>query len=83
MKHFLGETYEEITQLLQGYIQNEVDLNPDGTCRENCAEYTYTKSHGCYQNLYCRQQRRCNGKIVNCKFVDSDMWICPAVSKNK
>ncbi|KAJ8931393.1 hypothetical protein NQ314_015699 [Rhamnusium bicolor] len=77
-KHVKGETYEEITQLLQGYVQNEVDLNPEGTCRENCAEYTYTKSHNCFKNLYCRQQRRCNGKIINCQFFDSDMWICPA-----
>ncbi|XP_018572018.1 uncharacterized protein LOC108911535 isoform X1 [Anoplophora glabripennis] len=77
-KHVKGETYEEITQLLQGYIQNEVDLNSEGTCRENCVEYTYTKSHSCFKNLYCRQQRRCNGKIINCQFFDSDMWICPA-----
>lgn len=80
-KHVAGETYVEITQLLQGYVQNEVDLNPEGTCRESCSEYTYTKSHSCYQNLYCRQQRRCNGKIINCQFIDSDMWVCPAVSK--
>lgn len=79
-RQFLGETYVEVTQLLQGYVQNEVDLNPEGTCRESCSEYTYTKSHSCYQNLYCRQQRRCNGKIINCQFFDSDMWICPAVS---
>nr|CAI5866840.1 unnamed protein product [Callosobruchus analis] len=77
-KHIKGETYEEVTQLLQGYVQNEVDLNPEGTCRENCAEYTYTKSHGCYKNLFCQQQRRCNGKIINCHFYDADMWICPA-----
>ncbi|XP_072395983.1 uncharacterized protein orion isoform X2 [Diabrotica undecimpunctata] len=76
--HVKGVTYEETTQILQGYVQNEVDLNPDGTCRENCAEYTYTKSHGCFQNLYCRQQRRCNGKIIDCRYFDSDMWICPA-----
>ncbi|CAH1116052.1 unnamed protein product [Phaedon cochleariae] len=77
-KHIKGDTYEEITQLLQGYVQNEVDLNSEGTCRENCAEYTYTKSHDCFKNLYCRQQRRCNGKIINCRYFDSDMWICPA-----
>lgn len=77
-KHISGTTYVEVTQLLQGYVQNEVDLNPKGTCSESCAEYTYTKSHSCYKNLYCRQQRRCNGKIINCRFVDSDMWVCPA-----
>lgn len=77
-KQVKGETFIEITQFLQGYVQNEVDLNPEGTCSETCADYTYTKSHSCFKNLYCREQRRCNGKIINCKFVDSDMWVCPA-----
>ncbi|KAF5282500.1 hypothetical protein FQR65_LT14270 [Abscondita terminalis] len=77
-QHILNETYIEVTQLLQGYIQNEVDLNPKGTCSESCSEYTYTKSHSCFKNLYCNQQRRCNGKIINCRYVDSDMWVCPA-----
>lgn len=70
----------EITQLLQGYIQNEVDLNEDGTCRETCTEYSYTKSHSCYQNLWCRQQKKCEGRVINCQYIDADMWICPAVS---
>ncbi|KRT84564.1 hypothetical protein AMK59_354, partial [Oryctes borbonicus] len=77
-RYVKGENYLEITQLLQGYIQNEVDLNPDGTCRENCGYYQYTKSYSCFQNLYCRQQRRCKGKIFNCQYIDSDMWICPS-----
>ncbi|CAG9812536.1 unnamed protein product [Phaedon cochleariae] len=77
-KHVKGETYEEITQLLQGFVQNEVDLNSEGTCRGNCAEYTFTKSYDCFDNLYCRQQRRCNGKIINCQYIDADMSICPA-----
>ncbi|KAK9746592.1 protein of unknown function (DUF4803) [Popillia japonica] len=76
------ENYLEITQLLQGYIQNEVDLNPDGTCKENCGYYQFTKSHSCYDNLYCRQQRRCKGRIFNCQFVDSDMWVCPSSSSS-
>ena len=82
-KHIPETTYLEITQLIQGYVQNEVDLNPKGTCSETCAEYTYTKSHNCFKNLYCRQQRRCNGKIINCRYIDSDMWVCPAENTNK
>lgn len=77
-KHTEPATYLQITELLQGYIQNEVDLNTDQTCRENCAEYRYTKANSCYKELYCAKQRRCNGKIINCKFVDSDMWVCPS-----
>ncbi|KAL3273065.1 hypothetical protein HHI36_014520 [Cryptolaemus montrouzieri] len=76
--HVKGETYEEITQLLQGYIINEVDMNSDNTCRENCGEYQYAKNYGCFKNLFCRQQRPCNGKILNCKYVDADMEVCTA-----
>ncbi|XP_055682553.1 uncharacterized protein LOC129789617 isoform X2 [Lutzomyia longipalpis] len=76
--HVEGETYEQFTRLLQGYIENEVDMNTDGTCKENCAAYTFTESHGCFKDLYCAQQPQCKGKIINCTYVDSDMWICPS-----
>ncbi|XP_063975310.1 uncharacterized protein LOC135161554 isoform X2 [Diachasmimorpha longicaudata] len=76
--HTEGTTYTELKQLFQGYIVNEVDLNPSSTCRENCAYYSYAKVHGCYDNLYCSQQRKCNGKVLNCQYFDSDMWICPS-----
>ncbi|XP_011303273.1 uncharacterized protein orion isoform X2 [Fopius arisanus] len=77
--HKEGTTYAELKQLFQGYIVNEVDLNPSSTCRENCGFYSYARVHGCYDNLYCSQQRKCNGKVVNCQYFDSDMWICPSV----
>ncbi|XP_018301871.1 uncharacterized protein orion isoform X1 [Mycetomoellerius zeteki] len=76
--HKLGETYTELKQLFQGYIVNEVDLNTESTCKENCAYYGYTKVYGCYQNQFCSKQRQCNGKILHCEYIDSDMWICPA-----
>ncbi|XP_018339502.1 PREDICTED: uncharacterized protein LOC108746909 isoform X1 [Trachymyrmex septentrionalis] len=76
--HKLGETYTELKQLFQGYIVNEVDLNTENTCKENCAYYGYTKVYGCYQNQFCSKQRQCNGKILHCEYIDSDMWICPA-----
>lgn len=80
--HKSEETYTEMKQLFQGYIVNEVDMNSESTCRENCAYYSYAKVYGCYQNQFCSQQRRCNGKLVNCEYIDSDMWICPS-DKNK
>ncbi|XP_072747595.1 uncharacterized protein Orion isoform X2 [Anoplolepis gracilipes] len=76
--HKLDETYTELKQLFQGYIVNEVDLNSDNTCKENCAYYAYTKVYGCYKDQFCAQQRRCNGKILHCEYIDSDMWICPS-----
>lgn len=80
MHHIKGETYDEITRLLQGYVENEVDMNPDSTCRESCGYYSIAKSHGCFKELYCARQPRCTGKLLNCQYVDSDMWICPSVS---
>ncbi|XP_039313481.1 uncharacterized protein LOC105198718 isoform X2 [Solenopsis invicta] len=76
--HKEDETYTELKQLFQGFIVNEVDLNSESTCKENCAYYSYTKMYGCYQNQFCAKQRQCKGKVLNCEYIDSDMWICPS-----
>jgi hypothetical protein len=75
-----GETYAEVTRLLQGYIENEVDMNSEGTCRDNCAYYSVAKNHNCFKDQFCERQKRCKGRIFDCQYVDSDMWVCPAVS---
>ncbi|XP_065349344.1 uncharacterized protein orion [Cloeon dipterum] len=77
-QHVENETYVQLTELLQGYVQNEVDLNPKASCGENCAYYTYAKVHGCYHNQYCSKQRKCAGRVFDCQFVDSDSWVCPS-----
>ncbi|XP_034671383.1 uncharacterized protein LOC117903453 isoform X1 [Drosophila subobscura] len=77
-KHVAGVTYDEVTRLLQGYIENEVDLNNEETCRETCSFYQSTRSEGCYKELYCARQPKCSGRLYNCQFVDSDMWVCPS-----
>lgn len=76
-RYVKDETYTELTQLLQGYVQNEENLNPTKTCRDDCSDYTYTKNYEGFQT----DARRCNGKVLNCKFVDSRIMICPAVSQ--
>ncbi|XP_016923096.2 uncharacterized protein orion isoform X1 [Drosophila suzukii] len=77
-KHVPGVTYDEVTRLLQGYIENEVDLNNEETCRETCGFYQSTRSEGCFKDLYCSRQPKCTGRLYNCQFVDSDMWVCPS-----
>lgn len=79
-KYEAGRTYVEITELLQGYIQNEIDLNADNVCTESCSDYTLARSHSCYTNKWCREQKRCEGTILKCQFHDSNMHICPSVS---
>lgn len=78
--HIEGETFLSVTRLLQGFIENEVDMNNDNTCRENCNAYQFAESYGCYKELFCARQPKCSGRLLNCQFFDSDMWICPSVS---
>lgn len=80
--HIEGETFITVTRLLQGYIENEVDMNNDNTCRENCGSYQFTETYTCYKELFCARQPKCTGKLLNCQYFDSDMWICPSVSKS-
>lgn len=78
-----GETFVQITRLLQGYVENEVDMNTDNTCKENCAYYSWgARQEQCYKDLYCSKQPKCSGKIYDCEYVDSDMWICPAATSS-
>ncbi|XP_017785572.1 PREDICTED: uncharacterized protein LOC108568796 [Nicrophorus vespilloides] len=80
---FHKDDYIEITELIQGYIMNEVDLSETSECFRTCADYKFTNSKSCYLNLYCSQQRRCNGDIINCEFIDSDSWVCPSKTPNR
>ncbi|XP_012275055.1 uncharacterized protein LOC105696851 isoform X1 [Orussus abietinus] len=77
-EHKPESTYTELKQVFQSYVINEVDMNRDKTCRESCGFYNYAKVEGCYENQFCSRQRRCNGRLINCQYVDSDMWICPS-----
>lgn len=79
--HKKGKTYDQITNFLQGYVQNEADLNRQRVCGRDCVEYTFAKSYDCSnQTGFCGRQQNCNGNILDCKFIDADMWICNAVS---
>uniref|UniRef100_A0AAR5PC47 Uncharacterized protein n=1 Tax=Dendroctonus ponderosae TaxID=77166 RepID=A0AAR5PC47_DENPD len=83
--HEKGQTYEEFTRLLQGHIENEVDMNNGGTCLQDCSAYSATKSYGCYDSdsKYCREVERCNGDILNCRFVKNHMEVCPSNSSER
>lgn len=82
--HF-SETYAEITNLLQGYIDNEVNLNPDGSCTNTCYDYDVTENYGCKNYTYCRlnyldyNKTRCYGTVRDCQYIESSMHVCPNV----
>ncbi|XP_017050011.2 uncharacterized protein LOC108094100 [Drosophila ficusphila] len=79
-KHSSGATYEEVTRLLQGYVENEVDLNEEGSCLQGCSSYKTAKSEGCFENKFCAEQPKCSGGVHDCRSVESDMEICQAPS---
>jgi len=81
--HKEGETYLEITKLLQGYIENEVDMNDRMTCKSSCSAYTFAESKSCYKDLFCAKQPKCNGRIFDCQFFNADAWVCMAGDENK
>ncbi|KAL7729777.1 hypothetical protein ACLKA6_014641 [Drosophila palustris] len=82
IEHVPNVTYDEVTRLLQGYIENEVDLSAEGSCTQSCDSYQNARSEGCFNsdNKFCAQQPKCSGRLYNCQFVDSDMTVCQAPS---
>lgn len=66
-------TYLQLTRMLQGVVEHEVNLNDDESCTENCGYYEHAKSS--------KHKYNCAGSYYNCRFVESHMNIYPA-SKN-
>ncbi|KAH8310365.1 hypothetical protein KR044_000989, partial [Drosophila immigrans] len=75
-KHAHKVTYDEVTRLLQGYVENEVDLSNDESCSQTCPDYRNTTRKGCFDQKFCSQQPQCSGRIHNCRLVDSDLSVC-------
>jgi hypothetical protein len=67
--HKDGQTFVRITNLLQGHIENEIDLNAQGSCRKTCEPYNFAKPQSCYKELFCAKQSPCNGKSFKVKLI--------------
>ncbi|KAH8248909.1 hypothetical protein KR032_004232 [Drosophila birchii] len=77
-----GINYDEVTRLLQGYIENEVHLSAEETCRHDCAYYQSAKSEPCHGDEFCSKQPRCNGRLHSCQFVESELQVCQSESRS-
>lgn len=83
--HQFVAIYHQITRFIQGYIDNEVNLNADKSCKQTCSDYKITKNFGCAEKTLCNEyshideaSMRCKGTIYNCDFVDDDVIsVCP------
>jgi len=86
-KNNLPATYFQITRFIQGYVDNEINLNPDQSCTQTCSDYSRTQSYGCHRDTLCGQTHidpvtsRCNGTIYNCDFVGEDLAACASTQK--
>lgn len=78
-----GVYYTSITNFIQGYIDNEINLNPDQSCSGTCADSRLTKNFGCYNGTLCGhsnfQRTKCSGDVFDCDVIDSDGTACLVV----
>ena len=58
-------------------------MNDRKTCKSSCSAYTFAESKGCYSNLFCAKQPKCNGRIFDCQFFNADAWVCMAGDEGK
>lgn len=57
-----------------------MDMNPSQSCRGSCKNYELTENQGCFKDKFCSQQPKCEGRIIDCQFIESDMKVCQSVS---
>lgn len=81
------ESFTQITNFIQGYVENEVAFNRDGSCTKSCSDYQRTRQHSCRNSTLCavnyldKNKTRCDGDIRDCRFIESDMTVCTNVSE--
>lgn len=78
-----GLHYIRMTNLLQGHLENEVDLNNLHSCRDNCAAYKVAEPLGCYKNMFCAKQSPCRGRLFDCQFFNADAWVCMSQNRQR
>lgn len=79
----------QVTRLLQGYVDNEVNLNEINDCKKTCPDYQSSHNYQCFNGSHCAANAdvmepaklRCGGEVVGCEFISADMEICHSVSE--
>lgn len=76
--------YTTVANFLQGFVDNEANLNPERSCSSQCSDYKQTKHFQCETGSLCdtnegnnKPNLRCNGIIRDCSEIDSsDVVLC-------
>lgn len=78
-----GTHYTSITNFMQGYIDNEINLNDEHRCDGTCSDFKSTKNHECQHDTLCAHKNfartRCAGDMFDCNTIDSDGMACLVV----
>ncbi|KAH8298546.1 hypothetical protein KR044_010952, partial [Drosophila immigrans] len=77
-----GIHYDQVTRLLQGYVENEVNLNSESNCFKSCEDYTDVRPETCVNDELCVKQPKCAGRLHSCQFVGADMTLCQSNTTN-
>lgn len=68
---------------MQGYIDNEINMNGEQYCSGTCSDYKSAKNHQCHDGTLCAHSNfartRCTGDMFDCNAIDSDGIACLVV----
>lgn len=79
-------TSTQLTNFIQGYVDNEINMSPDESCGAHCRDYKLTWNFDCKNNTICatnyydHNKTRCNGFIRDCDYFGTSFEYCPNVS---
>lgn len=81
------DSYTEISNFLQGFIDNEANLSPTASCGGVCSDYRKTSHIQCVSDSLCdrgindHEPAKCNGIVRDCQDIDdNDVNICETVN---
>lgn len=77
-----NESYSSLTNFIQGYVDNEINLSPDGSCAPYCSDFKVAKNYNCKANTLCaaKNKTRCEGTVRDCGYFGPTFSYCPNVS---
>ena len=78
-----GSDFIRLIKLLQGHLENEVDMNDRRSCRDNCGTYKVAEPKGCFKDMFCAKQRKCEGRLFDCQFFHADAWVCMSQNQER
>lgn len=75
-----GVTYEQLSGILQAFIDHENNLSSIRTCSDDCNHFQNTKSYHCDWSPCDKDIKgKCNGRVKRCIRANGTTEICLSV----